>query len=138
MCRAAAQEIPDATVTKVLLDTTLKDIGGMADIPNKRINITSNGGYLLTATFSVNWIQANDDHWQTLIYVDGAIVDVDLSFNRAGWTAIFGCNPRGIRPIDLSAGSYVEGKLEHDEGEAVDTRTEVYSRFTLAAIQVAE
>lgn len=125
MSRAAAQSINNATATKILFDTEIYDIGGIADpTTNDRFNVLRAGRYQATASWLADGVDSGElatvQIWKNgvaalEIYAYSAVAN---GFPCAG----------AAMTLSLASGDYLEMAVYHSEGAAINTRTEATFR----------
>lgn len=113
----ASQASPD---TKVLLDTSIINVGGMVDVvTNNRINIWRPGNYKIVGHTTIEGLDSTE-RIITLIYVDGSAVNFTASYLSA--SASVSSAQMSIYKT-LTAGQYVGLWMNHNEGAAQNTST---------------
>lgn len=121
--REAVQSINTASTTKILLDTSVIDVGNIVDVTtNDRINVRRAGKYRVIGFVSIE----NLDDQETLasqVWKDGAVLAQLGFFVSLGTT---NTDVRAVSPlylIDCAVGAYFELYIRHSEGASQNTLT---------------
>lgn len=120
--RQSAQSIDSKTSpnTKILLDASIIDIGGIVDVAtNNRINIRRAGNYRITGHGTIEGLD-DAERLAVWIAIDGTPINFMTAYNSA--TSALSAAQLTIAKA-LTAGQYIELEENHNEGTSQNTST---------------
>lgn len=132
--RNTAQSIPTATLTKVLLNNSVANVGDVVDIvTNNRINIRRTGLYSINALVAIAFTLDDQEQLQCLIYVNGVSDNYAANWVSAGVAdRVLVTNMSTV--LSLIAGDYVELWIYHTEGASQNTNTTISPKLSVSEI----
>lgn len=125
MSRAAAQSIASVTTTKILFDTEIYDVGGIADpTTNNRFNILRAGKYQISAFWMASGI--DDAEYAEVEILKTGVLQI-AAYHYCS-TANGFPSPTASIVADLAVGDTIEMSVTHNEGASLNTHTSLYFR----------
>jgi hypothetical protein len=127
----AVQSVPNNANTKILLDTTDLDVGGLADVTtNRRINIRRTGAYLVTA--STYFVPGANKRIDANIFVNGT----NVRMGNSGSSDNTDGTSTQSSIINLNAGDYIELWVYHMASGALNTSTSTHQQPRLSVFEI--
>ena len=132
--RQSAQSITTSTPTKVLIDTSVANIGGIVDVTtNNRIDIRRSGRYDIRLFVSIANSLDDQEAIEAELYVDGSLVDFRRNYvSNASANQPASAELNSI--ISLTAAQYVGLWIWHTEGASQNTNTTYYPKIVVKEI----
>lgn len=131
--RNTAQSINSSTLTKILINNSLVNIGNIVDVTtNNRINIRRTGTYSVKAFMNMANVLDDQEQLQCVIYVDSSLATYANSWVSSG-LADRSLAVSLSTVLSLTVGQIVELYVFHTEGAAQNTNT-----FPPPAISIVE
>jgi len=132
MVRDAAQSLPNGVYTTIAFDNVEFDIGGIADESNNRFLIQKSGKYMVIGYY----YHINNDggeQMQLAFFYNGVrikkVIETSSYTNQALGNDL-------VEVLDLQAGDFIEMRIYHVEGAAVNTHTGIDTKPTMSIVQL--